>query len=254
MACAKDGSLQVGFGLGKYTNRNVMDAYAGISRGVEQWTVRASRRLGAGSRARAVGPLRYEVLEPLREVRVGLEPNERAADRVRLDLRRRGAAVARGPRGRTCRTATASRRTSIRYHQTGTWLGLGGGRRQAHAIDARRVGLDARPLVGRAPRRGPPPTDLEHGDRPPNVSVFVIWNPMLMQRPDGTRYAIHHYLRRIEIPRVYRDDRFEGGIEHPDGREEFFRAHEPELRFDPVNRRLLGGRFTSRWPTASRGR
>ena len=34
MAAAKDGSLQLGFGLGKYVNRNVMDAYAGISRGV----------------------------------------------------------------------------------------------------------------------------------------------------------------------------------------------------------------------------
>ena len=41
-AFAKDGSLQLGFGLGKYNNRNVMDAYAGTSRGVEQTTVRAS--------------------------------------------------------------------------------------------------------------------------------------------------------------------------------------------------------------------
>ena len=45
MAMANDGSLQIGFGLGKYTNRNVMDAYAALSRGVEQLTVRASRRL-----------------------------------------------------------------------------------------------------------------------------------------------------------------------------------------------------------------
>ena len=28
MAMAKDGSLQLGFGLGKYANRNVMDCYA----------------------------------------------------------------------------------------------------------------------------------------------------------------------------------------------------------------------------------
>ena len=46
MACARDGSLQLAFGMGKYPNRNVMDAYAGVSRGVEQWTVRASRELG----------------------------------------------------------------------------------------------------------------------------------------------------------------------------------------------------------------
>lgn len=30
MAAARDGSLQLGFGLGKYINRNVMDAYAGF--------------------------------------------------------------------------------------------------------------------------------------------------------------------------------------------------------------------------------
>ena len=51
MAAAHDGSLQLGFGLGKYTNRNVMDAYSGVSRGVEQVTVRASRRPATGARA-----------------------------------------------------------------------------------------------------------------------------------------------------------------------------------------------------------
>ncbi|HEV7758860.1 MAG TPA: hypothetical protein VGO78_07720, partial [Acidimicrobiales bacterium] len=45
MAAAADGSVSVAFGLGKYTNRNVMDAFAGISMGTQQWTVRASRRL-----------------------------------------------------------------------------------------------------------------------------------------------------------------------------------------------------------------
>src|ERR1700747_1009526 len=39
----KDGSLQIDFGLGRYQNRNVMDGFAGISRGNEQWTVRARR-------------------------------------------------------------------------------------------------------------------------------------------------------------------------------------------------------------------
>ena len=35
MACARDGSLQVAFGFGKYTNRDVMDGYGGVSLGVE---------------------------------------------------------------------------------------------------------------------------------------------------------------------------------------------------------------------------
>ena len=33
MAARRDGSLQLGFGMGKYTNRNVLDGYAGVSRG-----------------------------------------------------------------------------------------------------------------------------------------------------------------------------------------------------------------------------
>jgi len=33
----------------------------------------------------------------------------------------------------------------------------------------------------------------------------------------------------------------EGGVEHPDGRVEQFAALRPDLRFDPVNRRVLGG-------------
>ena len=50
MAMARDGSLQIGLGLGKYTNRNVIDAYCALSRGKEQLTVRASRSLATGLR------------------------------------------------------------------------------------------------------------------------------------------------------------------------------------------------------------
>lgn len=56
MAAARDGSLQLGFGLGKYPNRNVIDAYAGISRGVEQITVRASRELASAPTDSVIGP------------------------------------------------------------------------------------------------------------------------------------------------------------------------------------------------------
>ena len=58
MAMARDGSLQLGFGLGKYTNRNVMDGYAVLSRGTEQLTVRASRELAAAPGATFAGPIR----------------------------------------------------------------------------------------------------------------------------------------------------------------------------------------------------
>src|SRR5260370_6639040 len=75
MAAARDGSLQLGFGLGGYANRNVMDGYAGVSRRVQQITVRASRRLAADPEHTVIGPIRYEVLEPMKRVRFSLAPN-----------------------------------------------------------------------------------------------------------------------------------------------------------------------------------
>jgi len=76
MAAASDGSVQLAFGLGKYANRNVLDGCAGVSRGTEQWTVRASRGLASDPETLSVGPIRYEVLEPFRRVRFALEPND----------------------------------------------------------------------------------------------------------------------------------------------------------------------------------
>ena len=63
-AFAADGSLQADLGLGLYPNRGVMDGFAGVSRGKEQWTVRASRELGADITT-VIGPISYEVIDPL---------------------------------------------------------------------------------------------------------------------------------------------------------------------------------------------
>src|SRR3990170_4986770 len=60
MAAAIDGSVSIAFGLGKYLNRNVLDVFAGVSRGTEQWTVRASRRLAADPERTGAGPIHYE--------------------------------------------------------------------------------------------------------------------------------------------------------------------------------------------------
>ena len=87
MAAAKDGSLQLGFGLGKYPNRNVMDGYAGISRGV-----RAAHRAGQPASRRRAGAARHGP-DPLRGRRApafgAFRPRgqRRAADRLRLALR-----------------------------------------------------------------------------------------------------------------------------------------------------------------------
>src|SRR3954470_4132464 len=76
MAARTDGSIQLAFGMGKYANRGVLDAYAGISIGKSQWTVRSSRRLGPDFDRLATGPIRYEVLEPMQVVRFSLAAND----------------------------------------------------------------------------------------------------------------------------------------------------------------------------------
>ena len=76
MAASRDGSLSVAFGLGKYINRNVMDGFAGVSRGTEQWTVRSSRRLSPDLERSVVGPIAYDIVEPLRRTRYRLEPTD----------------------------------------------------------------------------------------------------------------------------------------------------------------------------------
>src|SRR3954470_15012585 len=76
MAAARDGSLSIAFGLGKYINRNVMDGFAGVSRGTEQWTVRASRRLALDLDRSEVGPIAYDVTSPLGRTRYRLAAND----------------------------------------------------------------------------------------------------------------------------------------------------------------------------------
>jgi len=76
MAGARDGSIAVGFGVGKYTNRGVFDGYGAVSRGTQQWTVRASRRLADAPELLGAGPLTYEIVEPLHVIRFALAPND----------------------------------------------------------------------------------------------------------------------------------------------------------------------------------
>ena len=199
MACAKDGSLQIGFGFGKYTNRNVMDAYGGISRGVEQRTVRASRRLSPDPETMRIGPLSYEVLEPLQKVRVRLEPTPHQP--IAFELLFEGAVPCflEEPRGlaRAARLPPAGAPDPVSPDRDG--LGLGRGRGQAHRDHARRVGLDARPLLGRAARRrhraGRP-----RARRPPAEPVGAR-----ALEPGADAAPRRHALRDPPLPAPHRD-------------------------------------------------
>lgn len=69
----KDAGWSAIFGLGQYPNLGTTDAFVSVRRGERQHVVRASRPLGDRMDL-TVGPIRVEVLEPLRRLRVAVDP------------------------------------------------------------------------------------------------------------------------------------------------------------------------------------
>jgi hypothetical protein len=242
MACARDGSLQLAFGLGKYPNRNVLDAYAGVSRGVEQWTVRASRSLSSGIDSLSVGPIHYEILEPLRSIRFALDEND--AVPISFEWIFEHAVPPFLEQREVHRSADGARVDAdiVRYHQIGTARGWA-------EVDGERVELDDATWVSTRDHSwgvrymvGAPVGDVEPRVTPPGVSTLVFWSPVLCERPDGSRYALHTYYQRHAIGGWQRVE-MQGGVEHPDGRKEHFVGFTPEVEVRDDNRRFVHGTF-----------
>jgi hypothetical protein len=244
MAMARDGSLQIGFGLGKYPNRNVMDGYAAMSRGVEQMTVRASRRLSPTPERTTIGPINYEVVKPLESVRFWLEAND--TQPLAFDWLFE-AAVPPALEERThMRNNYRVSSELVRYHQVGVasgWIEIDGERTTMTPdswVSTRDHSWGVRHDVGT------PRADIEGGivSIPSGVAFMMIWSPTLLERPDGSRYAIHLHFIRYSMP-GFEQMTVIAGIEHPDGRRDEITALDPQLRFEPANRRLLGGTVTA---------
>jgi hypothetical protein len=240
MAAARDGSVQVAFGVGKYVNRNVFDGYAGVSRGREQWTVRGSRRLSDDVETIGVGPIRYDVVDPLRAIRFRCD----ASDAVPIAFDWTFAGVV--PPMLEHRDRQRARRGTrvdvdvLRYHHVGVasgWVEVDGAR---HEITPDTWFATRDHSWGIRQDVGLPLDDVERSGLTAGVSFRFSWSPMLLERPDGSRYAIHHQHRQLRAF-GYEEQMSEGGVEHADGRVEPFVALRPELRFDPTNRRVLGG-------------
>jgi len=72
----KSGKAIVCTGIGKYPNRNVMDGYASVALMDRQYTVHSSRELAPDRDAAKIGPISYEVVEPLKSIRLCLGKND----------------------------------------------------------------------------------------------------------------------------------------------------------------------------------
>ena len=231
-----DGSLQVDLGLGKYHNRGVVDGFGGVSRGREQWTVRASRELESAPEDMVIGPIRYEILEPLRQVRFQLEPND--VQPIAFDLVLSGVTQPFFEE----RNLTRNKRTGrvevdvIRYHQGGwvsgtvtvdgetqevrpdEWFGF-----RDHSWGVRQaVGAPAPDVI---PGLSQPPPDYRGGFK---------WTPMFFRRPDGTYYEMAiHAAQGVGISSAF--------VNEADGSQARVRTVEPHLSYDTRTRFVLGG-------------
>ncbi len=166
---------------------------------------RAVRGVGADHRAgqppavsrsgpTAVGPVRYEVLEPMRRVRFSLEPND--CQPLAFDWVYE-AVLPPSAEDRTHQRTPLGYRVSaelVRYHQIGTasgWVELDGHRQEINAeewVSTRDHSWGVRYDVGT------PPTDMDPFNPVAEMNFQMLWCPVLMSDPDGRRWGLFMHL------------------------------------------------------------
>jgi hypothetical protein len=206
---------------------------------MEQLTVRASRQLDLDPDRVGVGPLDYEVLEPLKKVRFVLRENHMLP--IRFDLTVTGVLPPFLERKDAQREPHGFRIQSdlLRYHQSSTISG-------AVWIDGEKIEVRDEEWFGFRDHSwgvrmdvGEPAPDVYKPQRL-DQDFLLTWSPMYLRRPDGTQYEIHHYLQAVDHETTY----FSGFVNESDGRQVPLNGVMDELKYDPVNRRLLGGKMT----------
>lgn len=243
----KDGGMQVGFGIGKYANRNVIDGFAGIQRGTRQWTVRASRVLAADPDATGVGPLSYEIVTPFEAIRIALASN--TAQPIAFDLTFHATMPAFFEKRDVVIQAGRLASDVIRYHQAGTvsgWI----------EVDGERIAVDPDEWFGFRDRSwgvrehvGVDPLDLvpghvgATGQDKKGMAYHFNWLVSKIDRPDGTSYDLAYYFRDLggEGP----PDFFSGYINESDGRQIPVLHLYPEIDYRNGDRAAMRGRITA---------
>jgi hypothetical protein len=166
----REGGFYFGAGLGLYPNRRVMDAAFSFVKDGVQHSLHASRLAPDDPSETRVGPLRIEVIQPMRELRIVIEPNETGIA-AELRFRARSACLEeeRAPMVRDRRLVM----DTTRFTQFGRWDGWleAGGQRQP--IDAREV------LATRDRSWGLRPVGEPAGGRPAgDPQLFFFWAPL----------------------------------------------------------------------------
>lgn len=181
----KDGDFYFGAAMGHYPVRGVVDAaFSIVLDGIEH-SVFASGRMPL-DRATAIGPIRIEVLEPMRVIRYVVEPNENG---ISCDLTFRATTVAiEEPRQRIVSPEGLLAMDHTRLTQWGTWEGT-------VTVDGQELRIDPTDVVGTRDRSwGMRPTGAALATNWPGrmPQAFWLWAPLHF----GDRFthlALHEY-------------------------------------------------------------
>jgi hypothetical protein len=234
-----DGSVQATLGLGKYQNRGVIDGFGGVSRGREQWTVRGSRTLASAPEQTSIGPIVYEVVDPLDAVRIRLEPND--IQPIEFDLVLRGVTPPFFEERNLIRNPRTNRIdvNVIRYHQGGWATGFITVDGERHELSGeggfgfRDHSWGIRQGVGDEPADLPSPPIAARDPKP--TKGLMNWSPAFFRRPDGTYYESSIFLTRGSW------DYASAYVNEADGRQHHVRTADPHLRYDARTRFVRGG-------------
>ncbi len=235
-----DGSVQLDLGLGKYHNRGVIDGFGGVSRGREQWTVRGSRELRPTPEETSIGPIVYEVVEPLGAIRVRLEPND--VQPISFDVLLRGVTSPFFEE----RNLVRNRRTNrvdvnvIRYHQGGWASGTIHVDGETHELEGETAFGFRDHSWGVRQGVGVPPGDLIGAtaaiDRGAGAPRGIMkWTPSFFRRPDGSYYETAVFVTGggWDYTSAYIND--------GDGTQVAVRSARPNMRYDPATRFVRRG-------------
>jgi len=243
----KDGQLQTNFGLGKYGNRNIVDGFAGVQRGTQQRTVRASRVLSSDVENMGVGPLSFAVVEPFQTIRIALAEND--AQPIRFDLTFQATMPAFFEKRDVVIHGGRIASDVIRYHQAGTvsgWI----------EIDGERIAVDPDEWFGFRDHSwgirehvGVDPVDLVPGNiggtgaAKAGAAYHFNWLVSKIDRPDGSSYDLAYYFRDFggEGP----PDFFSGYINESDGRQIPILHLYPEIDYRTSDKGAMKGRVTA---------
>jgi hypothetical protein len=228
----------VEFGLGKYHNRNVMDGFGGVSRGAGQWTVRASRRLAPDLERTSVGPVQYQIVEPLKKVRFVLARN--TTQSICFDVLFEAQLPPFFEKRNRLLFGNRVAMNVVRYHQPGSlsgWVQVDGER---YVIDHEWFAYRDHSWGMRGRGVGEHPPDLEpHSTVARNMRL--LWGVFCMRQPDGTPYELAHFLYSTDHWQYFSGHLNRTG-EHGTTQQEV-RQMTPEISFDPRTRQFRGGTY-----------